>query len=194
MAALARCPRSDHQKRCIPARPIDQMMAIGDTRRKRCRIAGSQHRLAIRFDQHQLAFEHIDEFVLRLVPMTLRRGGTRLEPDQLDAELRQAAGIAERLGVPPDHRVAERGGVARPAVLRHRAEVYLRHQTLSMMVAVPIPAPMQSVTSAEARLRRSSSSSTVPRIIAPVAPSGCPMAMAPPATFTLSRSSSRSCA
>ena len=46
-----------------------------------------------------------------------------------------------------------------------------RH-TRSMIVVVPIPAPTHRVTSAVARLRRSSSSSTVPRIIAPVAPSG----------------------
>src|SRR5690606_3245613 len=49
-----------------------------------------------------------------------------------------------------------------------------RPQTLSMMVAVPMPAPMQSVTSAVLRSRRSSSSSTVPKIMAPVAPNGWP--------------------
>ena len=39
------------------------------------------------------------------------------------------------------------------------------------MVAVPMPAPMHSVTSPVLRSRRSSSSISVPRIIAPVAPS-----------------------
>ena len=47
-----------------------------------------------------------------------------------------------------------------------------------MMVAVPMPPPMHSVTSAVALLVRSSSSSTVPKIIAPVAPSGWPSAIA----------------
>src|SRR4029450_4945725 len=64
--------------------------------------------------------------------------------------------------------------------------LHARH-TRSMMVAVPIPAPMQSVTRAVCAPVRSSSSSTVPRIMAPVAPSGWPMAMAPPLTLILSR-------
>ena len=41
-----------------------------------------------------------------------------------------------------------------------------------MIVAVPMPPPMHSVTSAVDLLVRSSSSSTVPSIMAPVAPSG----------------------
>jgi len=51
-----------------------------------------------------------------------------------------------------------------------------KNHTRSMMVAVPMPPPMHSVTSAVDLLVRSSSSSTVPRIIAPVAPSGWPSA------------------
>ena len=47
--------------------------------------------------------------------------------------------------------------------------------------------------SAVERSRRSSSSSAVPRIIAPVAPSGWPMAIAPPFTLTLFGSSSNAC-
>jgi hypothetical protein len=45
-------------------------------------------------------------------------------------------------------------------------------QTRSMIVAVPMPPPMHSVISAVPLPVRSSSSSAVPRIIAPVAPSG----------------------
>ena len=52
-----------------------------------------------------------------------------------------------------------------------------------MMVAMPMPAPTHSVARPVARLRRSSSSSSVPRIMAPVAPSGWPIAIAPPLTF-----------
>ena len=47
-----------------------------------------------------------------------------------------------------------------------------RDQTRSMIVAVPMPPPMQRVMSAVLLPVRSSSSSAVPRIIAPVAPSG----------------------
>src|SRR5690606_21689869 len=59
-------------------------------------------------------------------------------------------------------------------------------QTRSMMVAVPMPPPMQSVTSAVPLPVRSSSSSAVPSSMAPVAPRGCPMAIAPPLTLTTS--------
>jgi hypothetical protein len=60
-----------------------------------------------------------------------------------------------------------------------------RHDhTRSMTVAVPMPAATHKVTSAVCFPVRSSSSSTVPSTMAPVAPSGCPIAMAPPFTLT----------
>ena len=55
-----------------------------------------------------------------------------------------------------------------------RWTIHARVQTRSMIVAMPMPPPMQSVMSAVASPRRSSSSSAVPRRAAPVAPSGCP--------------------
>src|SRR5271154_2781938 len=61
-----------------------------------------------------------------------------------------------------------------------------------MMVATPMPPPMHSVMSARRALRRSSSSTMVPAIIAPVAPSGCPIAMAPPLTLSFSSGMLRS--
>lgn len=60
------------------------------------------------------------------------------------------------------------------------------HQTRSMMVAAPMPDAMHSVARPTVLSWRSSSSSRVPMMIAPVAPSGWPSAMAPPLTFTLS--------
>ena len=60
--------------------------------------------------------------------------------------------------------------------------------TRSTIVAMPMPPPMHSVTRPVARSRRSSSSSTVPISIAPVAPSGWPSAIAPPLTFTFAGS------
>src|SRR5207248_1514484 len=64
--------------------------------------------------------------------------------------------------------------------------------TRSMMVATPMPPPMQRVTSARRAWRRSSSSTTVPTSIAPVAPSGWPIAIAPPLTLTFSSGRRRS--
>src|SRR6185437_13794776 len=61
-----------------------------------------------------------------------------------------------------------------------------------MMVATPMPPPMHSVTRARRALRRSSSSTMVPVIMAPVAPSGWPIAMAPPLTLSFSSGMFRS--
>src|SRR5215510_2992826 len=54
------------------------------------------------------------------------------------------------------------------------------------MVAMPMPPPTQSVARPRRRSRRWSSSTRVPRIIAPVAPSGWPIAIAPPLTLVIS--------
>jgi len=61
-----------------------------------------------------------------------------------------------------------------------------------MIVAVAMPMAAHNVTTAVFRLRRSNSSSTVPTNIAPVADNGCPIAMAPPLTLTISGERSRS--
>ena len=53
-------------------------------------------------------------------------------------------------------------------------------------MAVPIPAPTHNVISPVERSLLSNSSKSVPISIAPVAPNGCPIAIAPPFTLTLS--------
>ena len=58
------------------------------------------------------------------------------------------------------------------ATFSHKGRRKEENYTRSMIVAVPMPPPMHRVTSAVDLPVRSSSSSTVPRIIAPVAPSG----------------------
>ena len=62
----------------------------------------------------------------------------------------------------------------------------------SMMIAGAMPPPAHIVTNPRCKPRRSSSSSTVPISIAPVAPIGWPSAIEPPLTLTFSRSRSRS--
>ena len=57
-------------------------------------------------------------------------------------------------------------------VLAHGSWFLSVAQMRSTMVAMPIPPPMQRVAMPRLRSRRSSSSTRVPRIIAPVAPSG----------------------
>src|SRR6185437_4188941 len=154
-----------------------------------------EDRVAAVLREHDLALEHVDELVLVPVPMALRRRGAGLEPAQVHAVLVEAHRVAEPPALAPDDVAAEFLGIAAGGVDRKLVDVDLRHgcHTRSMIVAVPMPTPMQSVISAVERLRRSSSSSAVPRIMAPVAPSGWPIAMAPPLTLTLSASRLNAC-
>src|SRR5207248_7588798 len=58
----------------------------------------------------------------------------------------------------------------------------------STTVAIPMPPPTHSVARPYLPPVRCSSSISVPRIIPPVAPSGCPIAIAPPLTLTFDMS------
>src|SRR5579863_9645972 len=59
---------------------------------------------------------------------------------------------------------------------------------LSTIMAMPWPPPIQAAATPYFFLRRRSSCSSVITSLAPVAPSGCPNAIAPPLTLTLLRS------
>src|SRR5688572_17719368 len=127
------------------------------------------------------------------MPVAQRGCAARREPGDVDAELAEPDHVAElslfalvEIGRPL-------AGIAADLLERHLVDVDLGHHTRSMIVAVPMPMPMQSVTSAVCLPLRSSSSSTVPKIIAPVAPSGCPIAIAPPLTLILSCEMSSAC-
>src|SRR6266496_6228467 len=103
-------------------------------------------------------------------------------------------GRGKRAAERPVHRVGALVGIVHGQ--RDDAVVVLgpvdHAHTRSTMVATPMPPPTHSVASPYLRSRRSSSSMSVPRIIAPVAPSGWPSAIAPPLTFTFSCGTSRS--
>src|SRR6202035_1796203 len=58
---------------------------------------------------------------------------------------------------------------------------------LSTIIAIPCPPPMQAVASPYFFFRRRNSYNKVITRRVPVAPSGCPNAIAPPFTFTFSR-------
>ena len=96
----------------------------------------------------------------------------------------------ERPGMSQVTRATPSASVSKRKLVRFMVAGLRRGQTRSMIVAVPMPPPMHSVMSAAPLPVRSSSSSAVPRIIAPVAPSGWPMAIAPPLTLTLLGSTS----
>ncbi len=65
-------------------------------------------------------------------------------------------------------------------------------QTRSMIVAAPMPLAMQSVARPVER-SRVQFVRRVPMMMAPVAPSGCPMAMEPPFTLTRAGSTLNAC-
>src|SRR5690606_18872609 len=67
-----------------------------------------------------------------------------------------------------------------------------RAHTLSTTAAIPWPTPMHMVASPYLPARRRNSWTSVVRIRAPEAPSGCPSAIAPPLTLTRSGSRPRS--
>ena len=173
MSPLLLRPRSDHQHDNVRLRFVDHAVAIGHAGPEARDIARAEPRFALVLDQGHVAFEHVNEFVLVLVPVTHAGGGTGFEPDKANAELGQADGVAESLGLAPRHHLVERWWIVGARRDPDLVDVDLRHcYTRSMMVAVPMPAPMQSVISAVDLPVRSNSSSAVPRIMAPVAPSG----------------------
>src|SRR5664279_4839636 len=196
MHALGFCARAYFEIDRVAAAAVDELVRDAAAGLEAGGIAGLEHGLAVVLDQHQLAFQHVDEFVFLLVPMPQRGRRARLDARNVDAELRETHDVAQRLLVAAIMLGLKLGGIETAAAHRHLGDVDLGHaisQTRSMIVAVPMPTPIQSVTSAVDRSRRSSSSSTVPRIMAPVAPSGWPMAMAPPLTFILSCGISKAC-
>src|ERR1019366_8265247 len=180
----------------VTAAAVDQLVRDAAAGLEAGGVARLEHGFAFVLDQHQLAFQHVDEFVFLLVPVPQRGGGARLDTRNIDAELRETHAVAQRLLVAAFMLGLKLGRIETAASHRHLGDVDLWHeisQTRSMIVAVPMPMPMQSVISAVDRSRRSNSSSAVPRIIAPVAPSGWPIAMAPPLTLILFGSSSNAC-
>ncbi len=64
-----------------------------------CRVPGAHSRrqqlLALVGDQHEFPREHVDELVLERVPVPQRRLSTRAEGDDIDAEPREPAGVAQ---------------------------------------------------------------------------------------------------
>src|SRR5437764_994136 len=98
----------------------------------------------------------------------------------------------ERLHVAQHHR--GKSFVELEQIDRKSTRLNSSHRCISYAVFCLIPRPLESTLfpyttlfrSAVLRLRRSSSSRTVPKIIAPVAPSGWPIAIAPPATLIFS--------
>jgi hypothetical protein len=74
---------------------IDHVVRIARSRRVARAHAGAKKLLARIGQQGQLARQNVDELVVERVPMAQRRLSTRAKRDQVDAEARQPAGVAQ---------------------------------------------------------------------------------------------------
>src|SRR5262249_5442558 len=97
MRALTLGARADLEVDRVTLRPIDEMMTVSDPSLKTRGVARLQHGRAAVLDQHDLALEHVDELVFGLVPVAQRGGGAGLEAREIDPELREPDGVAERV-------------------------------------------------------------------------------------------------
>src|SRR5262245_63389727 len=91
------------------------------------RLAGPQHGLAAVLAQNHFAFENVNELVLLLMPVALRRGGSRLQGAEVDTELGQAACSSEPLARTPLHRLVERRRIIRRLVERQPVDIDFWH-------------------------------------------------------------------
>src|SRR2546421_593127 len=115
MRALARRAGADLEIERVTGGLVHQAMAIRDVRLEARAVARLQQGLALILDQHDLAFQHVNELVLLFVPMAQRRGSTGLQPREVHAELSEAYRIAERSFVPAGAHLSERRRIIRGA-------------------------------------------------------------------------------
>ena len=91
---------------------IDEMMAVAPAARVPRAHAGSERLLAAVRDEHHFAFEHIDELVLERMPVAQCRLAAGSQRDEVHAETREAARIAQAPLDALTHARAERFGIA----------------------------------------------------------------------------------
>src|SRR5262249_56430652 len=130
MRALTLGARADLKVDRIARRPMDEMMTVSDPSLETRGIARLQHGRAAVLDQHDLALEHVDEFVFGLVPVAQRGGGAGLEAREIDPELREPDGVAERGFLSALGDAAPRLGINASGAHRRLGSVYLRHRAL----------------------------------------------------------------
>src|SRR5262249_32760662 len=98
--------RADLQEHGVAPAAIDPAIAVGGVRLPAGGVARLEQRLAVVLAQGELAFEHVDELVFGLMPVTLRRPRARLQGGEVDAELVEPDCIAQPLAPAAAHRLA----------------------------------------------------------------------------------------
>src|SRR5439155_11872583 len=91
---------------------VDQTVAVCHASLPGSRIAPPEYDFAAVLAQHNFAFEHVDEFILLLVPMALRGRRAWLERTDIHAEMGEAGGAAEPFARTPLHGLVERRRIA----------------------------------------------------------------------------------
>src|SRR6185437_16792889 len=94
---------------------VDEMMRVRLARRVAGAIAGAQQLFAAVGHQRHFAFEHVDELVLRGMPMAQRGLPARWERHEVDAKAREAARVAEAPLGAISHARAKGFGITRAA-------------------------------------------------------------------------------
>ncbi|VXC90956.1 hypothetical protein SPHINGOAX6_70256 [Sphingomonas sp. AX6] len=89
MAFAGRRP-ADGDEDAIRVGPILKHMAVTVALWKGGAIAGAHRMFALVIDQYRFTRQHHDEFVLALMPMTVRRPGAGFQRDVADAEIGQS--------------------------------------------------------------------------------------------------------
>src|SRR3569833_945888 len=127
MNALVRRPRADLDIDGVVARTVDEATRVAVVRLEAGAVAGLEHDLAGDVDQHQLDLEDEDELVLIFMVVPQRRRRARRDARQVDAELGQPNGVAERLLVAFRVLGQELRGISGPAPHFHLGDVDFGH-------------------------------------------------------------------
>src|SRR5262249_44659529 len=130
VGALALGARADLEIDRVALRLIDEMMAVGDPSLETRSVARLQHGRAAVLDQHDLAFEHVNELVFGLVPVAQRGGGTGLESREIDPKLAEPDDIAKGGLLSALGNGAPRFGIDAFGAHHRLGNVYLRHRAL----------------------------------------------------------------
>jgi len=91
-------------------------------------IPRPHHGFSLVLNEHCLAFEHDDELVLVLVPVTLAGDAARLERDVTDSEVAEAGDGPEAAVMALRHLLPPGRGIAGDVDLREGVEVELGHR------------------------------------------------------------------
>src|SRR2546430_2474178 len=121
------CTRANLEINRIASGAVGKAMRDAAASLEARRIAPPEHGLAVVLLQDQLAFEHVDELVLLLVPVAQRRGRARFDARDIHAELGQPDRIADPLLLTPGDDRSEFLRIGRNLLRRNFCDIDLRH-------------------------------------------------------------------